>query len=251
MNALFTAVDPLLSILRPHLTPITQNLPSSISSFGISQVGAECYRTTVENLDLTSSPECSKLLVSKAIGTGIVGLSVFVKVPQLLKLISSKSAAGVSFSSYLLEIAAQTITLAYNTRQGNPISTYGEIAVLAVQNVIVAMLVLEFQGRRNMAAAFLVAVATAGAALFKPEIVSKENMQLLQAATIPLGLMSKVPQIWTIAKEGSTGQLSAFAVCIGSMLGVKIMLMLIYRSLTTFSAPLLGFSRRRLRLMIQ
>lgn len=212
MDILFRTVDPVVTILRPYLTPITTSLPAPVRDFAVSQIGPLCYETTIERLDLVSSPECSKLLVSKTIGVGIVALSVFVKIPQLLKLLSSRSARGVSFTSYLLETAAQVITLAYNTRQGNPFSTYGEIAILALQNVLVAALVLEFQGRRTAAAVFVAGIASAGYALFDPKIVDAKMLQYAQAATIPLGLMSKIPQIWTVAKEKSTGQLSAFAV---------------------------------------
>jgi mannose-P-dolichol utilization defect 1 len=40
----------------------------------------------------------------------------------------------------------------------------------------------------------------------------KHSLALLQLATLPLSLFSKVPQIHQNARAGSTGQLSAFAV---------------------------------------
>jgi len=212
MDALFTAIDPVLAIARPYLTPISSSLPAPVADFLTSQVGPTCYATAVEQLNLTSDPACSRLLVSKLIGTAIVGMSAFVKIPQLLKLLKSRSARGVSFTSYLLETLAYTITIAYNFRSGNPVSTFGEIVVLAIQNVIVGALVLEFQGKRGAAAAFVAGISSLAYLLFDLQKVPVEWLQYLQALTIPLGLMSKVPQIWTIASEKSTGQLSAFAV---------------------------------------
>jgi mannose-P-dolichol utilization defect protein 1 len=214
MEAVLPHLDPIVALLRPHLLPIIKALPAPIHEFGLSQLGETCYETIVQNLDI-SQAECTQLAISKAIGVAIVGLSTVVKVPQILKLVKSGSAKGVSFTSYALETTAYLITLAYNFRSGNPFSTYGEIALLAAQNVIISLLVLAYKGRLDVAALYTAVLATAGYSLFNQALVTPEMMVMAQAATIPLGLMSKVPQIWTILKEKSTGQLSAFAVSFG------------------------------------
>jgi mannose-P-dolichol utilization defect protein 1 len=212
METLLPYLDPIVAALRPHLLPIIQALPAPVHEFGLSQLGEACYATIIGKLDLSSQPECTRLAISKAIGVVIVALSAVVKVPQLIKLFKSGSSKGISFSSYALETAAYTITLAYNVRSGNPFSTYGEIALLAAQNVIISLLVLAYRGRADGVALYAAVLASAGYSLFNENIINKETMVMVQAAAIPLGLMSKVPQIWTIAKEKSTGQLSAFAV---------------------------------------
>ncbi|CCX30284.1 hypothetical protein FPQ18DRAFT_284785 [Pyronema domesticum] len=211
MEAVLPHLEPIVALLRPHLLPIIKALPAPIHEFGLSQLGETCYETIVQNLDI-SQAECTQLAISKAIGVAIVGLSTVVKVPQILKLVKSGSAKGVSFTSYALETTAYLITLAYNFRSGNPFSTYGEIALLAAQNVIISLLVLAYKGRLDVAALYTAVLASAGYSLFNQALVTPEMMVMAQAATIPLGLMSKVPQIWTILKEKSTGQLSAFAV---------------------------------------
>jgi mannose-P-dolichol utilization defect protein 1 len=55
----------------------------------------------------------------------------------------------------------------------------------------------------------LVSTIVAGVALYN---LPKETLALLQVATLPLSLFSKVPQIRENARSGSTGQLSAVAV---------------------------------------
>jgi mannose-P-dolichol utilization defect protein 1 len=136
----------------------------------------------------------------------------FVKLPQIAKVVSSKSAAGLSLLSYLLETAAYTVTLAYNYRRGNPFSTYGETFFVTVQNVLLLALILGL--RRRVAALLLLLVAGAAAvvALQQPRFVSAALLVQLQTATIPVGLASKVPQIWSNWKAKSTGQLSAATV---------------------------------------
>ncbi|KAH0538266.1 hypothetical protein FGG08_005137 [Glutinoglossum americanum] len=197
--------------LRLALQPITHNLPPPVSAFLTSLVGPDCYRILFLDLD-PNSPVCLKLLISKALGIGIIAASSIVKVPQILKLLSSGSAQGVSFLSYALETAGYTISLAYNVRQGFPFSTYGETALIAVQNVVIAVLVLRFSGKGAEAAGFVAALAVLGAALFREDVVGGGILSVFQVAAGLLGVVSKAPQIWTVWKEGGTGQLSAFAV---------------------------------------
>ena len=78
--------------------------------------------------------------------------SAVVKVPQIIKLVSSKSASGVSFLSYLLETGSLLTSLAYNYRKEFPISTYGESALILGQNVIITVLLLNYSGKPGLAA---------------------------------------------------------------------------------------------------
>ncbi|KAL2870268.1 putative monosaccharide-P-dolichol utilization protein [Aspergillus lucknowensis] len=204
-----TLVDP----LQPYLRPVVSSVPQPIHDAIISLVGPSCHNTLVVNLDLAQDPECTSLAISKALGIGIVGASGIVKVPQILKLIRSRSSAGVSFVSYALETASLLITLSYGVRNQFPFSTYGESAFIAAQDVMVGVLVLTYAGRSAAAAAFVAVVAASVYALLvDTTIVDAQTMAYLQAGAGALGIASKVPQILTIWQEGGTGQLSAFAV---------------------------------------
>jgi mannose-P-dolichol utilization defect protein 1 len=161
-----------------------------------------------------NATECIKLAVSKGLGIAIVGASAIVKVPQILKLISSKSSSGISFFSYLLETSAMIISLAYNYRQGFPFSTYGETALMLIQNVVISVLVLQYSGKSSTAAMFVAGLATSAVTLFSKDLLPMTTLSYLQAGAGVLGVASKVPQIAAIWQEGGTGQLSAFAVSI-------------------------------------
>lgn len=203
-----------LNPLQPYLLPLTRSLPAPINKALVSLLGQPCYISLILSLDATKDPACLPLAISKALGVAIVTFSAIVKVPQILKLLSSRSSAGVSFTSYALETTSLLITLAYNVRQHFPFSTYGESALIAVQDIVVGVLVLVFAGRPTAAGAFLAVVSgVAYALLFSGEaLVDREVMRYLQAGAGSLGMASKVPQILTVWKEGGTGQLSAFAV---------------------------------------
>ena len=198
--------------LRSALQPITQNLPAPIRDLGVSILGEACYKTLLLDIDLTSS-ECIKLAISKGLGIGIIAASSIVKVPQILKLINSQSSEGISFLSYLLETSAYLISLAYNVRQGFPFSTYGETGLILAQNVVIAVLVLNYSGKQAAAATFVAGLAASAGALFADGILDMKTLSYLQAGAGVLGIASKVPQIAAVWQEGGTGQLSAFAVC--------------------------------------
>jgi mannose-P-dolichol utilization defect 1 len=203
----------ILNPLKPYLLPITTNLPTPISNTLTSLLGAPCHDALLRDLDIITHPECLSLAISKALGIAIITTASIVKVPQILKLLQSQSAAGLSFTSYVLETASFLITLAYNVRSGWPFSTYGETALILAQDVVIAVLVLHFTRRDGMAGGFVAGVAAVIYALLVSDtLVDAKLMNYLQAGAGVLSIASKLPQILTVYKEGGTGQLSAFAV---------------------------------------
>lgn len=206
-------MEALEQTLRSVLQPITHNLPQPIAKAAGDLIGDSCYRSLVHNINL-SDTTCLKLAVSKVAGIGIIGASSVVKIPQLLKILNSQSASGVSFLSYLLETVSYLISLVYNVRNGFPFSTYGEVALIALQNVAISVLVLQYTGKGPAAAVFVAGLAAAGYAMYSDSIVPMGTLQYLQAGAGALGVASKLPQIVTIFQQGGTGQLSAFAVSV-------------------------------------
>jgi mannose-P-dolichol utilization defect protein 1 len=203
-----------MDTLRSVITPITHNLPGPIRDLGVSIIGDTCYKALLLDVDLENTV-CLKLAISKALGIGIVGASSVVKVPQIIKLVQSQSASGVSFLSYLLETSSYLISLAYNVRNAFPFSTYGETALVLGQNVIITVLVLNYSGRASMAALFVAALATCVVTLFSQSILDMQQLRYLQAGAGVLSVASKIPQILAIVQEGGTGQLSAYTVSSG------------------------------------
>jgi mannose-P-dolichol utilization defect protein 1 len=197
--------------LRTVLSPITHNLPKPIQEVATTLLGDSCYRSLVHNLTISDST-CMKLAFSKVLGLAIVGASSVVKVPQIIKLINSGSADGISLIGYLLETASFMISLVYNVRNQFPFSSYGETALILVQNVAICFLVLEYSGKGNMGSMMIAALAGAGFLLFNSDIVKPELLQYLQMGAGIVGVASKLPQIFAIFREGGTGQLSAFTV---------------------------------------
>ncbi|KAL8767295.1 MAG: hypothetical protein Q9209_006133 [Squamulea sp. 1 TL-2023] len=204
-----------MDLLRPYLLPLTHNLPHPLVSLGHTLLTPSCYNQLLLQLDLHGP--CLSLLISKLLGLAIITFSSIVKIPQILKLLSSHSASGISFLSYLLETSSYLVTLVYSARQGFPFTAYGETALIAVQNCVICVLVLVFgssEGGKGYAtaSAFVAGVAAGVWALQDEGVVDMKMLGWLQAGAGVMGVASKVPQIWVNWREGGTGVLSAFTV---------------------------------------
>ncbi|KAL5635886.1 hypothetical protein ACGC1H_004625 [Rhizoctonia solani] len=201
------------------MTSITKNLPFFIRQPAVAIIGEKCYIKLIENLQL-GDVDCLKYAISKGLGIGIVVGGSVMKVPQLLLITRARSARGLNLTSYILETLGYAINLAYSARSAFPFSTYGENLFLTIQNVAITYLILQYPtpsltsatAPRNPHAHFLpftAATLLLGLVLlFSPAKV----LAMLQLATLPISLFSKLPQIAQNQRARSTGQLSAVAV---------------------------------------
>jgi mannose-P-dolichol utilization defect protein 1 len=118
----------------------------------------------------------------------------------------------------VLETAAYAITTVYANRHQYPFSTYGENLFLSIQNVFITLLIIYYSGSRlvsgkeSKATQIVVTTALIGTSLYFLYTVPSAALQGLQMSTVPLSVLSKLPQISQNYRARSTGQLSAFAV---------------------------------------
>ena len=109
------------------LQTITRSMPWFLHDLARSLLGVHCYETLVWNANLADVP-CLRLGLSKGLGLGIVVFGSIIKFPQIYKIVSTRSAEGISLTMYILEVVAYTISLVYAIRLRIPFSTYGENA---------------------------------------------------------------------------------------------------------------------------
>ncbi|KAI9264418.1 hypothetical protein BY458DRAFT_513969 [Sporodiniella umbellata] len=185
-------------------------LPAILREPAVALIGETCYVSLLENLNLADF-DCIKYAISKGLGLGIVLGGSIVKIPQILTIFKNKSATGLSLTSYLMETLSYLITLSYNLRQGNPFSTFGEIMFISLQNLIITNLIFYF-GQQQFGKMFGTLFMLIAFFYSLNSVVSPVLLSSLYAATIPLSLASKMPQIYINFKNKSTGQLSVFTV---------------------------------------
>lgn len=144
----------------------------------------------------------------KGLGYGVVAGASVVKLPQLLKLASSGSAAGLSPLSAELEQAAYGVGAAYGVAHGLPFSAFGETCFLAAQNLAILALIYLFNGTAGRGA-LVAAIASVAVAAFLGGKISRSQVAAAYEGASLLILAARLPQIYSNFKSKSTGQLSA------------------------------------------
>lgn len=142
------------------------------------------------------------------LGYGIVAGSIFVKVPQILKLLANRSGAGINIFSVFLELTAITLNLSYSFVKGFPFSSWGDVSFLAIQTAIIAALVLHYSGSLVRVIIFLLSYIAVSYVLMGG-ITSIDILWSLQVLNIPILVTGKLSQAYTNHSNGNTGQLSA------------------------------------------
>lgn len=154
---------------------------------------------------------CFKALLSKGLGLAIIAGSVLVKVPQVLKILNSKSGEGINIVGVVLDLLAISFHLSYNFMHGYPFSAWGDSTFLAIQTVTIAVLVLFFNGRKAQSGLFLVGYVVLMYVL-NSGLTPMSVLFTIQSCNIPILLVGKLSQAYTNYQAGSTGQLSAATV---------------------------------------
>ncbi|OON22207.1 PQ loop repeat protein [Opisthorchis viverrini] len=149
-----------------------------------------------------SDGACFTAGLSKALGYGVIAGSS----------LGSRSAAGLSILSLLLELLTYTTTSAYSLANSYPFSSYGEATFLALQTFIITWLAITWKSQ-PLGVAFS-AVYVAGLAVTFSPVMPLSVLYTLQTLNVPIMLVSKILQIAANWRNGSTGQLSAITLCL-------------------------------------
>ena len=201
-----------------------EKFKSTIVSLIDGFLGPRCTNELLTEYKLfpltASDPFCTQLLIRKGLSLGIIAGSALVKLPQLFKILLNQSVTGLSLIGQVLELLASTIAFVYNFRAGNPFMVYGETVFVSAQNALL-VLMIGFYGNKMMQLILVTALySVLLSTLLIPNYVTMEQMALLQAATIPITALARLPQIFQVWSSGSAGQLSSislFLVMAGSL----------------------------------
>ncbi|XP_073510693.1 mannose-P-dolichol utilization defect 1 protein [Phyllobates terribilis] len=157
--------------------------------------------------------DCVKILISKILGIGIIVGSILVKVPQIVKIVRSGTAEGLSFKSVLLELLALSGTMVYSITREFPFSSWGEVLFLMIQTLIIGFLIQHLGGRTALGVLFLAVYFALVAILLSP-VIPMAVITALQATNMPAVIVSRLIQAVTNYRNGHTGQLSAVTVAL-------------------------------------
>lgn len=165
-----------------------------------------CFnKVTAGDYDL----ECLKLLFSKALGYGMVVASLMLKLPQIQKILASKSIEGISLTSFYFETLGFSLQTSYNVHMQQPFSTYGENVIITVQCLLQCVLYWSFAevSKSHVLKAVVFFFGGWCLPLFL-EVMPENFWPLVPIIGLGINLVVKGTQIYQNFKNKSTGQLS-------------------------------------------
>mmetsp|Transcript_4008 Transcript_4008/g.5559 ORF Transcript_4008/g.5559 Transcript_4008/m.5559 type:complete len:214 (-) Transcript_4008:102-743(-) len=149
-----------------------------------------------------------KALIAKVLGYLILVGSVLLKAPQIYNIMISKSAEGLSAIALYIEVLTSMTGIVYNFKYNNPFSSYGETAIILIQNFVIIALLWTFMKPKPLPSFQLGIIALFLVLSVICYYIPMEFQYLLPLSNIPLLLSSRIAQIATNFKDRSTGQLS-------------------------------------------
>ncbi|KAJ1625593.1 hypothetical protein T492DRAFT_1038397 [Pavlovales sp. CCMP2436] len=235
-------------------------------------VPAQCMRTMFIDGNLLQpagvnellDAGCLKLIASKFIGYTMFAASAGVKLPQIMNFVRSGSVSGISSAYVHLELTSTIFSCCYNTLRGNPISTWGEMLNICIQNAVILLVyyyyscnLLQSAGvnalRTLVGVSFHVATAYALLSGMLPDVQLPPlvcepllasmpsacdvlpGMQLMAIVPSLIVLASRAPQIALNFSQGHTGQLSLLTSALFFVGGVARL----FTTLTEVNDPIL------------
>ncbi|XP_043533700.1 solute carrier family 66 member 3 isoform X4 [Chiloscyllium plagiosum] len=144
------------------------------------------------------------LLLMFANASSLLVCSVL-KLPQIITVISAKTARGLSVRSLLLELIGFLIFLTYQTYYEYPLTTYLEYPVLIVQDVILLMCILFYNGNIGTALPYTILFIIGWRLL----TIHKLIIDLAMSLSTCISALSKYAQLQSLWKTHDSDQVSA------------------------------------------
>jgi mannose-P-dolichol utilization defect protein 1 len=144
----------------------------------------------------------------QGLGTGIVVGSTLVKVPQVLKVVRSKSAAGLNALSFELETLGLAIAATYGFMLALPFTAFGEVVALLLQNIVLLACIYRYQRLSSRRSVIAILLLVAWTILATSGTLSRAHISALYDFNNLILIASRVPQISQNFQHKSTGQLS-------------------------------------------
>ncbi|XP_041358979.1 mannose-P-dolichol utilization defect 1 protein-like [Gigantopelta aegis] len=154
---------------------------------------------------------CLKVVISKCLGYAIILGACIVKIPQIVKILRSQSAVGISLLSVTCELLAISASWSYGFAKQFPFSSYGEAMFLGLQTSSIAFLIFYYNGKTTQGLLYLVGYVITMVFLLSP-LASLSLLAVLQGLNVGVVAVSKLIQAYQNYSQGSTGQLSAVTV---------------------------------------
>ncbi|KAF7458328.1 PQ loop repeat family protein [Cryptosporidium felis] len=141
----------------------------------------------------------------------IIAGSCIVKIPQVIKILNSKSTQGISSFSIYIEILSSCIYSFTNWKFNVPWLLWADSAFIGVQNTLILVLCVLFSKKTDRFQLnyifYITSISILMAALYQ-NLIPLQVLKYLSISPLIFVVLSRVPQIVKCYIESSTGQLS-------------------------------------------
>ncbi|KAI4495768.1 hypothetical protein M0802_008391 [Mischocyttarus mexicanus] len=138
----------------------------------------------------------------------IIVMCFILKVPQILKLISVKSAKQISILGLSLELTSYTIVASYNYVNRYSLLSYFEYPVILIQDYILMYLILTYSRKMNVWSLLFTIVYIIMSICFLSEIIPKITLSFLTPMCTPISASSKIMQLVAIIRAKNADSIS-------------------------------------------
>ncbi len=148
------------------------------------------------------------LLISRFLSYTVVGICIFMKLPQVLSIFLSGDTKGVNLMTYMLEVSSYLIGFFYGYAHNYHVTIYLESGFLAIQSGIIIILIVYYK-RQWTAANGLYAIFTGSfIALSLLDLIPRSLFRILLMCALPISVVSKLMQIKTLYRIKARGTVS-------------------------------------------
>lgn len=168
----------------------------------------KCYEEIFINLHW--HVPCLKFVLNKYVGIWIMLDTFLAQLPQLLKILWSGSAGGLSLISVLLQLYAFSCPVVYAISKNFPLFAWAERLFTLAQTAAIVFLILHYRGD-TFAGALLIS-GFSGFMFLLGSYAAAAVISVVQSSSLAALIASKVFQTITNHQNGHTGQLSSLSV---------------------------------------
>ncbi|KAF5835918.1 hypothetical protein DUNSADRAFT_6675, partial [Dunaliella salina] len=155
--------------------------------------------------------------LSQALGYGVLAGACITKLPQIVNVLKSGSAEGLSPLSFELETGGLLVHASYGYVNELPFSAYGEAFILFIQSLYLLLLIYRLARIPSIRPAFSMGLMAAYiAAVYSGRVDSAQVGYLFNANNFVF-MAARLPQIHSNWRTKNTGQLSLVTCCINTL----------------------------------
>jgi mannose-P-dolichol utilization defect 1 len=170
------------------------------------------------------SMACFKQLISKGLGVAIIAGSCLNKVPIMINMMQSQSAAGISRNSLYGEAVVYANGAMYGYLYQYPFTSYGENASLLIQNIILIVMAWQLSNNNKASSTTGTTTTTSTGVSVQEQItvivgfsvycigimqlLPSEYWYLLMSGTWPVMMYARGSQVYETFRVKHTGNLS-------------------------------------------